>query len=182
MTNSPPPSMPPAPPAIGRKARRPVAITFANSSQSAPVVSSLPPSPPPKRSSFYHAHRALLSPRVLGAIAIVSGWAWAGAQYIAGSARNSDLQTAVQRINLLTAELEQVKLNTQAALTGAQQCVAQQGAQALTMRALVGQIARQRGRSDHQKSNEQAAAESRYSTAIAEGRPPYEAARVALHE
>jgi hypothetical protein len=161
---------PPVP--IRKSARRPVEISFADPS--------LPPAAPPPRNSVYHAQKALTSPRVLGALALVSGWAWAGAQYVAGSARQSDLAAAQLRIDKLQASLQEVTVTANTALTGAQECVKQLGAQALATRAIVGQIGRQKGRSDHQKRNEQAAAESRYSTAITDGKAPHEAARIAL--
>ncbi len=123
-----------------------------------------------------------MSPRVLGGVALISGWAWAGAQYVAGSARQADLHAAEIRIDKLQAQLQEVTVTANTALSGARECVQQLGAQALATRAIVGQIARQRGRSDHQKRNEQAAAESRYSTALTDGKPPHEAARIALND
>jgi hypothetical protein len=176
--SEPPASLPPAPPPSRRRPppRPPVDITFVDASVPPP------PPPPPARNSFYHVQKALMSPRVLAAVAAISGWAWGAAQYVAGSARQSDLDTAVLRLDAVQTELQQVKVNAATALTGVQQCVAQQGAIALTMRAIVGQIARQRGRTELQKRNEQAAAESRYSTAITDGKPPHEAARIALLE
>lgn len=175
MSESLPPPQPPPPPKR-RPPPRPIDIVFENAS--------VPPRPPatPVRNSMYHVQKALVSPRVLAAVAAISGWAWAGAQYVAGSARQSDLGAAVLRIDALQAQLQQVKVTADTALVGTQQCVAQQGAAALAMRAIVGQIARQRGRSEQQKRNEQAAAESRYSTAITAGTPLHEAARIALTE
>lgn len=168
---APPP--PPAPRRIPRQPRPPIEITFEDSS-------SVPPSRAATRNSLYHVQKALVSPRVLTAVAVISGWAWAGAQYIAGSARQSDLDTAVQRIDALQQQVQQIKVDSTTALDVGRQCVAQQGAAALAMKALVGQVARGRGRSETQKHNEQVAAESRFSLAISEGRPFHEAVRVGL--
>lgn len=132
------------------------------------------------RNSLYHVRKALVSPRVLAAVVAVSGYAWAGAQYVAGTARQSDLQTAVLRIDALQQQLQTAKAESAAALDVGRQCVAQQGASSLALKALVGQIAAQRGRTERTRRSEQNAAEARYATAIGEGQQPHEAVRAAL--
>ena len=171
------------PPRKPTRPQRPVDIVFEG--LSVPPAPEVPTASRTSRNSLYHVQKALLSPRVLAFVVGVSGYVWAGAQYVAGSARQADLDKAEHRIEKLEEKLagyDELVINANAALTGAQQCTQQLGAQALATRAIVGQIARQRGRTEHQKRNEQAAAESRYNTAVADGKPPHEAARIALYD
>jgi hypothetical protein len=128
--------------------------------------------------SLRAAARAVSSPRVLGVIAALSGWAFAAATYVAGTARQTDLKALEQQVRELVVTAEAAEKH---ATEAGQRALSMQESAALSYRALVGLCARAKGGNNAAaRRNAEADAELRYSRALTDGLPPAAAIRSAL--
>jgi hypothetical protein len=122
---------------------------------------------------------AVTSPRVWAAVAVGSGWIFAGGVWVAGSARKSDVELVGETAK--DAASAAAVASTRATDANRRALAAQESA-ALAYRALVGVLARDRARGARAelRDREQQAAQVRYDNAIHEGQTPASAVRTAL--
>jgi hypothetical protein len=137
---------------------------------------------PERLDSLRAAAHAVSSPRVWAILGAVSGWAFAGAVYVAGTARQSDVVTLQTDLrNAIAANVAANATAEQHATEAGRRALAVQDSSALAFRTLTGACARARGGSSVlARDREENAAETRYDRALADGVAMHVAIRKAL--
>jgi hypothetical protein len=137
--------------------------------------------PTDRMDSMRAAAHAATSPRVWTIIGMISGWGFAAAVYVAGTARQSDLVTLKTDLGVATAALDAKQVITESHATEAgQRAMALQNSSALAFRAITGLCARSRGTNPQARDREETAAQFRYDQALTGGLPIHDAMRKAL--